>query len=246
MSDKGITLFLDESGDHSLQKIDPQYPVFVLGGLIVNNEDLLSIIEPEIKEFKKSFFGREDIILHTADICRNKNGFEQMKEAYFRNHFLKELNALMARLPYIVVACVIKKNELLQRYQENAKNPYEYALHVLVERFVMEARSRTTHGEIIAESRDHAENKHLLEEWDRVCSMGTSYVRGEEVSQRVKGFSLIEKSKNTIGLQLADLIVSPIGRKIIKKKAREDWEIISGKFRRGEKGVKGYGLIILP
>ena len=28
-------LFLDESGDHSLAKIDPQYPLFVLGGIIV-------------------------------------------------------------------------------------------------------------------------------------------------------------------------------------------------------------------
>ena len=29
-------LYLDESGDHSLSVIDPQYPVFVLGGVIVD------------------------------------------------------------------------------------------------------------------------------------------------------------------------------------------------------------------
>ena len=28
-------LFLDESGDHNLAVIDPQYPLFVLGGVIV-------------------------------------------------------------------------------------------------------------------------------------------------------------------------------------------------------------------
>jgi len=28
------SLFLDESGDHSLSVIDPQFPVFVLGGVI--------------------------------------------------------------------------------------------------------------------------------------------------------------------------------------------------------------------
>ncbi|MBT4069358.1 MAG: DUF3800 domain-containing protein, partial [Candidatus Marinimicrobia bacterium] len=28
-------LFLDESGDHDLRIIDPQYPLFVLGGVIV-------------------------------------------------------------------------------------------------------------------------------------------------------------------------------------------------------------------
>ncbi len=29
-------LFLDESGDHNLSVIDPQYPMFVLGGVIVD------------------------------------------------------------------------------------------------------------------------------------------------------------------------------------------------------------------
>jgi hypothetical protein len=28
-------LFLDESGDHNLAIIDPQYPVFVLGGVVL-------------------------------------------------------------------------------------------------------------------------------------------------------------------------------------------------------------------
>ena len=31
-------LFLDESGDHNLAVIDPQYPLFVLGGIIVVKE----------------------------------------------------------------------------------------------------------------------------------------------------------------------------------------------------------------
>ena len=32
-------LFLDESGDHSLYKIDPQYPLFVLGGALITKKD---------------------------------------------------------------------------------------------------------------------------------------------------------------------------------------------------------------
>ena len=31
-------LFLDESGDHNLSAIDPRYPIFVLGGIIVDKE----------------------------------------------------------------------------------------------------------------------------------------------------------------------------------------------------------------
>ncbi len=31
-----LALFLDESGDHNLVKIDPQSPLFLLGGIIVD------------------------------------------------------------------------------------------------------------------------------------------------------------------------------------------------------------------
>lgn len=51
-----------------------------------------------------------------------------------------------------------------------------------------------------------------------------------------------------IGLQIADLVVSPIGRITIRKKAHEDWKIIKTKFRRDKRTSKasGYGLIRLP
>lgn len=32
-------LYLDESGDHSLEVVDPQYPVFVLGGIIAEKRN---------------------------------------------------------------------------------------------------------------------------------------------------------------------------------------------------------------
>ena len=31
-------LFLDESGDHNMAAIDPNYPLFVLGGVMVDKE----------------------------------------------------------------------------------------------------------------------------------------------------------------------------------------------------------------
>lgn len=31
-------LFLDESGDHNLTAVDPQHPIFVLGGIIVDEK----------------------------------------------------------------------------------------------------------------------------------------------------------------------------------------------------------------
>lgn len=76
-------MFLDESGDHNLSVIDPQYPLFVLGGVIVDKEYAEGKLDREVRQFKRDLFGRDDIILHTADLTRNRNGFEWMKEQAF-------------------------------------------------------------------------------------------------------------------------------------------------------------------
>ena len=106
-------LFLDESGDHNLTAVDPNYPAFVLGGVIVDREYAEQQLEDTLNEFKAEMFGRTDIVLHTADITRNRNGFEDMQDEAFRNHFYNRTNSLMRSLPYSVVACAIRKDEYL-------------------------------------------------------------------------------------------------------------------------------------
>ncbi|KRT36062.1 DUF3800 domain-containing protein [Acetomicrobium hydrogeniformans] len=58
----------------------------------------------------------------------------------------------------------------------------------------------------------------------------------------------MDKKDNEAGLQIADLVVTPIGRWAIRKKAHEDWKIIKTKFRKDSKTgqIEGYGLILLP
>ena len=109
-------MFLDESGDHNLSVIDPQYPLFVLGGVIVDKDYAVGELTEKLAAFKRELFGREDLILHTADITRNRNGFERLKEPVFRQRFYERLNVLMAELRYSVVACAIRKDEHLSRY----------------------------------------------------------------------------------------------------------------------------------
>ncbi len=76
-------MFLDESGDHNLTIIDPQYPVFVLGGVIVDQEYAQGEMDDRVRRFKLDLFGRDDLILHTGDITRNRSGFERMQEPAF-------------------------------------------------------------------------------------------------------------------------------------------------------------------
>ena len=50
-------MFLDESGDHSLAKIDPQYPLFVLGGIIVDHAYAVGELTERLQRFKRDLFG---------------------------------------------------------------------------------------------------------------------------------------------------------------------------------------------
>ena len=59
-------LFLDESGDHRLSVIDPQYPVFVLGRVIVDAAYAATEIQAADHRFKLAALGHSDVTLHTS------------------------------------------------------------------------------------------------------------------------------------------------------------------------------------
>ena len=240
-------LFLDESGDHNLSIIDPQYPLFVLGGVIVEQEYAEGELTRELNAFKRQLLGRTDIVLHTADIVRNRGGFERMKDAGFRAEFFAALNELMSRLRYTVVACAIRKDHHLDRYGLAALDPYLLSLDVLVERFCFEVGSQESGGVIVAEKRDPTLDRELELAWLNLKIRGTRFLRAKEIDRRVVGLNLRAKRENLAGLQLADLVVSPIGRHVLGRPEREDYRIVEAKLRRNAAGeFRGYGLVILP
>jgi hypothetical protein len=238
--------FLDESGDHSVEKIDTDYPVFVLGGVIVDRTHYRTVIEPRVRQLKEDFIGDTEVILHTTDIIRAKNGFEPLTDPAVRAPFYEELNAMMRELEYTVVACAIKKDAHLAQYGQNAVDPYMYALEIVLERFCHEIGDVEDGGIVFAEKRRPDLDDALEAQWRKFRERGTDYVRKDAVDKRIIDLSLKDKKPNMAGLQLADLIVSPIGRHVIGKRPQPDWEIVESKFRRGWKGYKGYGLVILP
>lgn len=229
-------LFLDESGDHNLSVIDPQYPVFVLGGIIMDKEYAEGPLTEALNEFKHELFGSSDIILHTADIARNRNGFEPLIERDFRNRFYNRLNNLMRNLPYTVVACVIRKDRHLGRYGIAAIDPYLLSLNVLVERFCYEVGDAAKGGVVVAERRDPTSDRELELAWLGLINRGTRFLRGNAIENRLTALDLRAKKENIAGLQLADLVASPIGRHVIGKPDKEDWDIVYQKFRRNRQG----------
>jgi len=241
-------LFLDESGDHNLAIIDPIHPIFVLGGIIVNEDYAHGELADKLNIFKKELFGTTDIILHTADFTRQKNGFERMIEREFCKIFYEKLNQLVSELDITILACAIRKDLHITKYGMEALDPYLLSLNILTERFCFAIGHDGIRGTIFIEARDKISNRKLEIAWQNIQISGTKFMRPTDINHRISNLELKTKQDNLAGLEIADLIVTPIARNFLNRTSRIDLDILHSKIWinniSGEKN--GHGLIILP
>lgn len=240
-------LFLDESGDHNLTIIDKNYPLFVLAGCVIDDNYHKNILTPRLSEFKRKLFNTEDIILHYVDYTRNRKGFEIMINKKFRENFFKGLNDVIKNTDFILVACIIDKKKHKKKYGILALDPYIFSLEIVIERFVMYLKEKDEKGVIIAESRGQQLDNELELSFLNFKIRGTRFLRPKEIVEKIDSFIIKKKEENIAGLQLADTLVTPIGRRYLNKVNYINYEIIKSKFRRSScERLIGYGLIILP
>ena len=242
-------LYLDESGNHEIQKIDPDYPVFVLGGVIVDASYAKTVLEADVCRFKYRWFSDSNVVLHTADMVRNRFEFVMLKDSAVRERFYRDLNAMMRRLDYSVVAVGVRKYEFRDhgRLRYRRLDLYSLGFELLLELFYDEVVKARAIGEVVAEQRLPELDRRLIRSWERHLRTGASNVASSEFGRRIGRLDLKPKSENIARLQLADLVVSPIGRHVIGKHDKEDWRIIRGKVLNGsDASGEGYGLITLP
>jgi Protein of unknown function (DUF3800) len=237
-------VFVDESGDHGLETIDPNYPVFVLAFCIFEKEAYLSKAVPAVLRFKFKYFGHDQAILHERDIRRGHAPFAFTRDRNVREGFFEDLNQLVRDVEFRLVASVIRKDEHRARYAV-PDNPYHIAMGFGLERVFLDLHGRgcregRTH--VLCERRGAPEDTQLELEIRRVCDNNAT---GQELPFEPL---LVAKTCNSSGLQLADLVARPIGRKVMEpKQANRAFDIIKPKFRCGPAGeVSGYGLKVFP
>lgn len=242
-------MFLDESGNHDLRRIDSNYPVFVLGGVIVERSYVREVVRTEIQEFKERQFGRSDVVLHTVDMHKGRGDYGFLADLGRRIEFFDDLNETLTRLEFKVVATVIRKSEHIRRYGELAPDPYHVGLKYLVERFCLELGQERDSGFICAERRNPGLDARLMEVWEELVQTGTEHVAALEIDSRIIGLELKDKRSNLAAMQLADLVITPIGRHVAGKPEtafQVRWSTIEPKLRRFDGRYLGPGLIIRP
>ncbi len=240
-------LFLDEAGDHNLITIDKDYPIFVLGGCILDDEYYQKSVIHSFKAFKKSLFNRSDIILHFRDYARSLGDFKKMRDKSFRDEFYRKLVEYINSLDLALLACVIDKRAHKEKYDLRATDPYILSLEILVEKFVLFLQDTNDVGCIIAESRNNQLDNELNLAFLGLKITGTRFVKAKQISEKITQFVFKKKDENVAGLQIIDSIVSPIGRKSLGYKDYLPFDCIERKFRSNKEGkYLGYGMVILP
>jgi hypothetical protein len=163
---------------------------------------------------------------------------------------MRALSGLMTELEYRVIACVIHKDRLVAKHGKRALDPYEIGLENVVERFCFELGSGVDGGFICAEKRRPDLDHRLDVAWESFRIRGTPALNKHgsgQIDERIIGLSLKAKSVNIAGLQLADLVISPVGRHFMGLSTHDNWDIVRRKMCRDHHGrIEGSGLIVLP
>jgi hypothetical protein len=69
-------VYVDESGDHGLQNIDAEYPLFVLAFCVFHKDYYSQTVVSKLESFKFSHFGHDQIILHEHEIRKETGAFK--------------------------------------------------------------------------------------------------------------------------------------------------------------------------
>ncbi|XUU59456.1 DUF3800 domain-containing protein [Erythrobacter sp. HA6-11] len=229
-------VFADESGDHGLDKIDPEFPMFALAFCVIEKTSYINSVVPAFQQFKFDFWGHDGVVLHEHEIRKRKGPFTLLlTDPELRVSFYDRLNGLMSDTPMSIVASVIDKTKLKARYI-HPSNPYEIALLFCMERLLEKLLAngqsgRTVH--ILFESRGKQEDADLELEFRRICANQRNWGwKRTDFTQITFEPVFVKKAANATGLQLSDLTARPIALHFLRpEQANRAYETISTKLK---------------
>jgi hypothetical protein len=205
-------VYVDESGDHSLEFINPRYPLFVLVFCVFQKDHYIQKVMPNLSKLKISTFGHDQIILHEQEI-RKKTGMFNKLNLERREALMQALSNLIAEIDMILIPIVIDKYAL-QKHGPDPMHAYHLAMQLGLEKLYQLLRDRDQHDcltHVIFEGRGRREDCALELEFRRICAGFNSFQHNLPLE-----IIVADKKTNSIGLQIADIVARPIGLSILR------------------------------
>lgn len=243
-------VYVDESGDHGMQSIDEQYPLFVLAFCVFHKGHYSQKVVPALEAFKFKHFGHDQIVLHEQEIRKEKGVFRIFRTREHKEQFLGELTSIIEESNFILISCVIDKRRL-QQLQEKPSNPYHIALRFCLEtlyEFLEEKNEHQNLTHVVVEQRGRKEDDELELEFRRICD-------GSNTRELNLPFTILFSDKKVMssGLQLADLVARPIGLSILRQdQPNRAFDVLKHKFfcaggrEKAGENYQDWGLKIHP
>ena len=238
-------IYVDESGDHGLKSIDPDYPIFVLAFCIFHKLKYSKNVVPALQQFKFKYFGHDIVVLHEREIRKDRGIFKFLNTKTKKGAFLYDLTNIVQDAPFSLIVSVIKKDLLAHQYVYPG-NPYHIAMAFGLERafkFLKHKGQDDKITHVVFEKRGNREDNDLELEFRRVCA-GANWF-GCHLP-----FDIVFASKkiNSGGLQFADLVARPVGLSILRpEQQNRAFDVLKGKFYcDSNKNINGWGLKCFP
>ena len=233
--------FVDECGNHSLEKIDPDFPLFLLSCVVVERLNYSDQIIKAVNQFKLKYWDHEGVNLHSRDIRKADFSFSILQDTKVRNEFMTDMSSLLKGLKFHLFIVGIDKSKHKTRYAEKAQNPYELGFTFLFERllYFLEMKNEVQMP-VVAESRGRNEDIELEAAFYKLLNKGTYYNGASRFNKLSCRLIFCDKKQNITGLQLADLCAHPSARHVLKpEQPNQAYEIIKS-FIFDEGVVKGW------
>jgi hypothetical protein len=239
-------LFIDESGDHGLKTIDSSFPVFLLCGVLISEEEY-SKVNSIVDSTKLKYWNNKNVILHSRDIRKCNNEFKILFDLKIKEQFYIDINNILTGSNYKIICSAIDKISFIKKYGKLEDDVYEIALSFILERtiFCLDEFKNCESLEIIIEKRGKKEDAKLSNHLNKLKQVGTFYVDSERIKKYAIKQTFLDKRQNNNGLQISDLLAYPIAKKIIfPEGVHLSYELIKDKFYT--KNGRRYGLKVFP
>ena len=260
-------MYIDESGTNSSKNYEGMNKYLTLAGVIIKKEDYL-LITHELNLLKNKIFNfdldTKNIILHKEDIYKAKNGFEFLRDPEKRKFFDEQLLNFLNKIPFTIIAVTINKTTRCKRYGPYICDHYEITLETLLKRYVMFLDGNNSFGDVLIEARDKGQDKAIRKRYRSIYYYGTKKRKNiidmpaDRFQKRLSSneIKLKPKRDNITGLQIADVIVSPMRNYILNKYENIEhkksyslkiFNAIKNKIRTNKRGtiIEGYGIVYI-
>ncbi|MCP5245887.1 MAG: DUF3800 domain-containing protein [Burkholderiales bacterium] len=225
---KKYILYFDDTGSrdpdkyYNAERRDDKMDCFGLGGVLVKEEDVNSILK-----MYEVFCAKWDINypLHSTDIRGGRRKFAWLKKPENAGEFLPSLQDFLLSLPIIGIACIIDRPGYVDKYKDRYNDSLWYmcksAFCILVERAAKFSDDRGRQLEIFFERAGKKEDRDIkgyIRELKRDGNIFNSQTSKKYTPFSSEDYKRVilgeprEKTKKFAMMQIADLVLYPIAK----------------------------------